>query len=318
MSERRYEEASFEWFGQSFNIPLEEESRQWNFPATPSTPYQNPYMNPSGLPTTPSLGRFPMPSHAERRASTEYVWIPQNPADHYNNIRNAAPVPSMVPNFVPIESTLAPERPNSPLTEGPASSPPSSPDSSPISSPMPPKKRKTPVKPENRKKSGDVPQMEPIPRASSRMKSFSQAQVSDWKHVLYNLLVESHNSEDGTATLVSPVEVMHCGQRRQGFSFNPNMQPRKRIAELYAHHVRKETLSEQDPKSNFTEDLYKYYLRCAYQLMCKYFMKVGPFTYVYEEVPLFIAGESLADAEDRLRNIDTKHRRKKKRALLQG
>jgi len=166
----------------------------------------------------------------------------------------------------------------------------------------------------------------PIPTASvsipsrngkGRMKPFAPAQVTDWKHVLYNLLVEHYNAANQESTLVSPVEVVSNGILRHGFSFNPNMQPRKRIAELYARHVRKETLEFQDQKSNFTEDLYKYYLRCAYQLMCKYFMKVGPFTYVYEDVPLFIAGEPLAEAEDRLRNIDTKHRRKKKKAALQ-
>jgi len=331
MENNRFEsDANLDWLG-SWNMTaaqVEEEAKAWGH-----TPY-TPNSGPSTLPATPiSFGRYLdnpntyLPSARER--SGEYMWSPHVQAPYpFNSAHHVNSSPSMVANYVAIEPSQSHHRESEARNSSP--SPVSSP--TPQSSPStpetcPPKKRKvphTPTKEETanpvpkRKSSGDrdSPQMEPVPRAAHRMKQFSAAQVSDWKHVLYNLLVESHNSDNNSGCLVCPVEVLHVGQKRQGFSFNPNLQPRKKIAELYAHHVRKETLEQQDPKSNFTEDLYKYYLRCAYQLMCKYFMKVGPFTYIYEEVPLFIAGESLADAEDRLRNIDTKHRRKKKKALF--
>jgi len=306
---------NLDWLG-SWNLtPLqvEEEAKAWGIqPMTPSTPFN---LNATtSLPATPiPYGRYLDSQQNLRERTVEYVWTPhvQIPqSSSQSNVRS----PSMVANYVAIEpSNLGNDSDSS---YGSDLSPPLVETAPKRKSAYSSYKEDTP----KRRASGDreTPKMEPVARSPHRMKAFSAAQVSDWKHVLYNLLVESHNNDNNTGCLVSPVEVLHAGQKRQGFSFNPNLQPRKKIAELYAHHVRKETLEQQDPKSNFTEDLYKYYLRCAYQLMCKYFMKVGPFTYVYEEVPLFIAGESLADAEDRLRNIDTKHRRKKKKALLQG
>jgi len=322
MDNRPETDNSLDWLG-SWNLTtlqVEEEAKAWGMqPMTPSTPF-NPNTTTSSLPATPvSFGRYldssSNPHQTLREKTVEYVWTPHVQIPHSSNGRRS---PTMVANYVAIEpSNFGNDSDSSSYAS----------DLSPPMVEVAPKRktayssaREESSNAPKRRASGDreTPQMEPVARSPRPMKAFSAAQVSDWKHVLYNLLVESHNNENNSGCLVSPVEVLHAGQKRQGFSFNPNLQPRKKIAELYAHHVRKETLEQQDPKSNFTEDLYKYYLRCAYQLMCKYFMKVGPFTYVYEEVPLFIAGETLADAEDRLRNIDTKHRRKKKKALLQG
>jgi len=219
---------------------VEEEAKAWGH-----TPY-TPNSGPSTLPATPiSFGRYLdnpntyLPSARER--SGEYMWSPHVQAPYpFNSAHHVNSSPSMVANYVAIEPSQSHHRESEARNSSP--SPVSSP--TPQSSPStpetcPPKKRKvphTPTKEETanpvpkRKSSGDrdSPQMEPVPRAAHRMKQFSAAQVSDWKHVLYNLLVESHNSDNNSGCLVCPVEVLHVGQKRQGFSFNPNLQPRKK------------------------------------------------------------------------------------------
>jgi hypothetical protein len=171
------------------------------------------------------------------------------------------------------------------------------------------------------KKEGEDPMDPPMKRlkceTKQRMDSFPPAQVSDWKHVLYNLLVENHNSGDDQNTLLKPVEVMVAGQLKRGFRINPAMQPRQLLAEMYATHVRKESLhGSQGLKPVLLQDLYKHYLRAAYQLMSKYFNKVDQWTYVYGDIPLFVSGETLAEASDRLKLLDTKQRRQQKRRLM--
>jgi len=141
------------------------------------------------------------------------------------------------------------------------------------------------------------------------MEPFPAHRVVHWKYVLYNLLVENYNSKDRN-TLVIPCEVTVKGKLVKGFSLNQALDPKKRLAELYSLYVRKEDLASEDYSNPFIQDLYKYYLRCALQLMNKFFIKAGPWTYLYDEVILFIAEENLASAEMRLRFLEGKKKRK--------
>jgi hypothetical protein len=163
------------------------------------------------------------------------------------------------------------------------------------------------------KKESDRPQHK-VPRTSCKMDPFPPTDKTDWKHVLYNLLVENYNSDDKN-TLLLPTTIIVDGKMRDGFTINEGLSPKIVLAELYAFHVRKESLQALDAKSSVGKDLYRFYLRSAYQLMSKYFTKVGKWTYIYDEVPLFVPGEDLAAARDRVKMLDTKQRRKlKKRA----
>eukprot|EP01119_Soliformovum_irregulare_P009364 TRINITY_DN2262_c0_g2_i1.p1 TRINITY_DN2262_c0_g2~~TRINITY_DN2262_c0_g2_i1.p1 ORF type:complete len:221 (-),score=75.43 TRINITY_DN2262_c0_g2_i1:24-686(-) len=146
------------------------------------------------------------------------------------------------------------------------------------------------------------------------MDLFPQDRLCDWKHVLYNLLVEHHNSET-KSTLLQPCEVFHQGKMRIGFCLNPFLNPKKQLAELYALHIRKGELHKQVNSPIFVEDLYKFYLRAAFQLMAKYFQKVGAWTYLYEDIPLFISNETLGQAEDRLRLLETRQRKRMKKSM---
>eukprot|EP01119_Soliformovum_irregulare_P018523 TRINITY_DN569_c0_g1_i2.p1 TRINITY_DN569_c0_g1~~TRINITY_DN569_c0_g1_i2.p1 ORF type:complete len:219 (+),score=46.11 TRINITY_DN569_c0_g1_i2:208-864(+) len=141
------------------------------------------------------------------------------------------------------------------------------------------------------------------------MEPFPDHRVVHWKYVLYNLLVEHYNSDDKN-TLAVPCEVTKSGKSLKGFSLNQAHDPKKRLAELYSLYVRKEDLASEDYSSPFIQDLYKYYLRCALQLMNKFFIKAGPWTYLYDEVILFVPEEDLNAAEMRLRFLEGKRKRK--------
>jgi len=140
---------------------------------------------------------------------------------------------------------------------------------------------------------------------TQRMEFFSQ--VKDWKHVLYNLLVENYNNPNGSS-LIRPIR----REGKDGFTFNGEMNPDKKIAELYAAHIRQASLELEDPSCVFVHDLYKHYLRSAQQLMAKYFIKVDKLVYLYYDVPLFVPGETLEQAQARLKLLETKQRRSKK------
>jgi len=141
------------------------------------------------------------------------------------------------------------------------------------------------------------------------MEPFPAHRVVHWKYVLYNLLIEHYNSDDKN-TLAVPCEVSKNGKTLKGFSLNQALDPKKRLAELYSLYVRKEDLASEDYSSPFIQDLYKYYLRCALQLMNKFFIKAGPWTYLYDEVILFVPEEDLNAAEMRLRFLEGKKKRK--------
>jgi len=149
------------------------------------------------------------------------------------------------------------------------------------------------------------------PYNPNAMEAFPMAKVNDFKKVLYNLLVESHNNP-GKNNLVTPWSMTQHGTAKHGFKFNPAQDPDKRLAELYAQHIRKGRLDTCDQNSVFIQDLYKFYLRACVELLSKYFEKIDRHTYAYDDIPLFIAGGSLADAEARIKAMKTRARRNKK------
>jgi len=80
---------------------------------------------------------------------------------------------------------------------------------------------------------------------SKKMESFPPEKVSSFKHVIYNLLVDSHNSNSKFESVIFLVKVNHRGHPREGFQFNERVDYCKKFAELYALHVRKADLSKQ-------------------------------------------------------------------------
>jgi hypothetical protein len=126
-------------------------------------------------------------------------------------------------------------------------------------------------------------------------------------------LVENFNSEDHD-TLVQPFEIEIDGKLRKGFKFNEKHNPSKKLAELYTWHVKHARLDLEDSTSVFTQDLYKYYLRSAFQLLAQYFEKYDSFSYLYIDEPLFVPGEKLEQATQRIKRMGTRTRKKMKMA----
>jgi hypothetical protein len=145
------------------------------------------------------------------------------------------------------------------------------------------------------------------------MQSFPLEKVNDFKHVIYNLLVENHNNPH-KSNFVQPCTIEENGIIRQGFCFNESENPEKKLPELYAQHIRKARLEQEDISSVFVHDLYKFYLRASVELLSKYFEKRDKYTYLYEDVPLFLPNGTLEQAEERIRNM--KKRARKKRKLI--
>eukprot|EP01119_Soliformovum_irregulare_P008213 TRINITY_DN2130_c0_g1_i1.p1 TRINITY_DN2130_c0_g1~~TRINITY_DN2130_c0_g1_i1.p1 ORF type:complete len:263 (+),score=22.99 TRINITY_DN2130_c0_g1_i1:66-854(+) len=139
------------------------------------------------------------------------------------------------------------------------------------------------------------------------MQKFLPSETADWKHVLYNLLVENHNQVDKN-TLLIPCQAMFKGKLCHGFHINSAIDSKKLLAELYAFHLKGIRLTE----TNVEEGIYKKYLRSALQLISKYFSNAGPGTYVYGKVPLFVPNEAIQDAAVRLRSLDTRQRTESK------
>jgi len=141
--------------------------------------------------------------------------------------------------------------------------------------------------------------------------SFPPESLQDFKHVLYNLLVEQHNNPSAS-TFVQPCTIEEDGVMRQGFRFNSRQNPEKKLPELYAQHIRKARLDCEDQSSVFIQDLYKYYLRACVELLSKYFEKRDKYTYLYDDIPLFVPGETLEQAEERIKTMKTRARKKRK------
>jgi len=143
------------------------------------------------------------------------------------------------------------------------------------------------------------------------MQAFPIEKVNDFKHVIYNLLVENHNSPH-KSNFVQPCTIEESGVMRHGFCFNEAENPEKKLPELYAQHIRKARLDQEDISSVFVHDLYKFYLRASVELLSKYFEKRDKYTYLYEDVPLFVPNGTLEQAEERIRNMKTRARKKRK------
>jgi len=156
----------------------------------------------------------------------------------------------------------------------------------------------------------------PPPMKRTQMECFPSDRVADFKHLIYNLLVENFNNPKN-ATFVQPFSMELDGVLRQGFKFTESENPDKRLPELYAQHIRKANLQHENQNSIFIQDLYKYYLRSCVELLSKYFQKVDKYTFLYDDIPLFIAGGNLDDAEDRISKMGTIQRRHKRNASIE-
>jgi len=167
-----------------------------------------------------------------------------------------------------------------------------------------------PIKPEPliTEKPGHPPDMR-----AQFMDYFPEEKVTDFKHIIYNLLVESNN-KGGKNSFVSACQIVDFdGRIRSGFYFNEALQPDKRLPEMYAQYIRKAPQLEMENQSSiFIQDLYKFYLRACVELLSKYFDKRGKYTYLYDDTPLFVEGGSLEEAEERIKHMKTRARKKRK------
>jgi len=145
-----------------------------------------------------------------------------------------------------------------------------------------------------------------------QMESFPFEQIVDFKHLIYNLLVENFNDAK-KCTFCQPVTVIENGVARDGFRFNESENPDKKLPELYAQHIRKADLQRENQSSVFIQDLYKFYLRACVELLSKYFEKKDKYTYLYDDIQLFIVGGSLSEAESRMSKMGTRQRKVSKR-----
>jgi len=144
------------------------------------------------------------------------------------------------------------------------------------------------------------------------MDAFPIEKTVDFKHVIYNLLVENNNNPNKSNFVQPCIAMEENGFIRDGFCFNEAENPEKKLPELYALHIRKARLEEEDINSVFVHDLYKFYLRASVELLSKYFEKRDKYTYLYEDVPLFLQNGTLEEAEERIRNMKTRARKKRK------
>jgi len=142
------------------------------------------------------------------------------------------------------------------------------------------------------------------------MPMFSAESVTDFKKVVYNLLVEHHN---GDSNFVYPIQVtLKDGEIKDGFTFNGDEDPEKFLPELYSKHVRKFDLTSEDYTKISIKDLYKYYKRSCMELLSKYFIKLDDSTFIYESTALFVVGSTLRDAELRIARLGTIQRKNRK------
>jgi len=155
-------------------------------------------------------------------------------------------------------------------------------------------------------------QAKQAPKVFMEMASFPVENVVDFKHLIYNLLVENYNHSN-EETFVEPICMEILGVVRHGFRFNESFNPDKTLAELYARHIRKAELENENQNSVFIQDLYKFYLRACTELLSKYFVKQDKHTFFYDDIALFIPGGNIKDAEARISKMGTIQRKQKKR-----
>jgi len=147
------------------------------------------------------------------------------------------------------------------------------------------------------------------------MERFPLESVTNFKHVIYNLLVDYYNTHS-SKSLVKPCQFKDKeGETREGFCFNESECPEKKIAELYGKYIRKTDIEIEDQSSVIIQDIYKFYLRACTELLSKYFEKIDKYTYLYDDLPLFKAGGSLFEAETRIKNMKSLNRIKKRKIV---
>jgi len=150
----------------------------------------------------------------------------------------------------------------------------------------------------------------------STMEKIPPCQVTQWKHVLYNLLVDNHNSPK-VHTFCRPYtvrkldEVIGTVVERKGFRFDVKQNPSKKLAEMWALYEKRKDLSVSTLPEVFKVDIYKSYLRSCLDLMAKYFEKEDKWTFLYYETPLFLPNETLCDGLARLKILPAKGRKDK-------
>jgi len=142
------------------------------------------------------------------------------------------------------------------------------------------------------------------------MEKFPLDKVSDFKHVIYNLLVDHYNNPE-LVPFIEPVQIVLDGEVRTGFRFPENYNPEKKLPELYAQHIRRARLDLENQDSIFIQDLYKFYLRAVLELLAKYFEKCDKYTFLDDDAPLFVPGTSLKEVEARMKTMRTRARKRK-------
>jgi len=150
----------------------------------------------------------------------------------------------------------------------------------------------------------------PPPPKKHTMDKFPLDKVSDFKHVIYNLLVDHYNCPD-LVPFIEPVSIVLDGEIRTGFRFPETYNPEKKLPELYAQHIRRARLDLENQDSIFIQDLYKFYLRAVLELLAKYFEKCDKYTFLDDEAPLFVPGTLIKDAEARMKTMRTRARKRK-------
>eukprot|EP01117_Protostelium_nocturnum_P002970 TRINITY_DN138_c1_g1_i2.p1 TRINITY_DN138_c1_g1~~TRINITY_DN138_c1_g1_i2.p1 ORF type:complete len:377 (-),score=110.38 TRINITY_DN138_c1_g1_i2:330-1460(-) len=89
------------------------------------------------------------------------------------------------------------------------------------------------------------------------MEKFSDVRTTDFKHVIYNLLVDNYNnsiggnSDPNFISIVEPATIQDGGVTRYGFTFRDEAQPERILPELYSTHIRNTPLEDQNPSSIF-------------------------------------------------------------------
>jgi len=147
------------------------------------------------------------------------------------------------------------------------------------------------------------------------VQKMEKCQVTHWKHVIYNLLVDNHNDPQDHFCypyVIRGLNEKHEIEERFGFRFDIKYDPAKKLAELWAGHEKNKSLEDTILPTTFKQDLYKYYLRAALDLLAKYFIKHDRFTFLYDGVPLFVPNGSLDEALTRIKSISARNRKTNK------
>lgn len=157
------------------------------------------------------------------------------------------------------------------------------------------------------------PIRDPAPYSRRKMDKFALSEKTDFKHIVYNLLVDSYNyPNDPDCNFIQHYELEIDGVRRIGFRFTNEEISDKRLAEMYCYHAKKVNLENHGLESVLVQDLYKFYLRSCLELLAKYFEKSKEDRYTFwysDDHVLFVPGGSLDQAAKRIRNMKTRARR---------